>query len=351
MGERALVIGDVAVREPPRTLMVMWGDWVGRAAGVFLTLLVLAAGLRSIGRWRGRAAPEAPASSVAAPFDARVAVLPPAARFVAGALRAFARGSLLWMVVAVVFGDGALQANTLAQIRTFAAVFLAPEIAAWCVLLAFSARASMEDGALVLRRGAGRLDLAVKEIAAVEPWRLPVPGPGVSLRLASGERWRYGLAMTDPQALAAALAAAGCAARSAQPATPLLATRYAQARLASRPGHLDRLIAKFVLFPLVLAIPAFRLHQHIAYGDAFGELHTFGLAAYLNAFAVWWAAWAIGVVLCAATLRAAIEMGTVAAVLVSPVRSIVARRWLERLALAALYVGLPAWLMLRLAAG
>ena len=36
------------------------------------------------------------------------------------------------------FGDGALQANTLAQIRMFAALFLAPEAAAWCVLRAFA---------------------------------------------------------------------------------------------------------------------------------------------------------------------------------------------------------------------
>ena len=76
---------------------------------------------------------------------------------------------------------------------------------------------------------------------------------------------------------------------------------------------LDRPLVKFGLFPLLLAIPAFRLHQHIAYGSTFGEYHTFGLQAYLTTFALWWAAWAIGVVLCAAALRAAIEAGTLAA--------------------------------------
>jgi apolipoprotein N-acyltransferase len=32
-------------------------------------------------------------------------------------------------------------------------------------------------------------------------------------------------------------------------------------------------------------------------------------------------------------------------------QAIAARRWLERIGLAALYVGLPAWLLLRLVAG
>ena len=72
---------------------------------------------------------------------------------------------------------------------------------------------------------------------------------------------------------------------------------------------------KFLVFPLLLAVPAFRLHQHIAYGATFGEYYTFGLGAYLTTFALWWATWAMGVVLCAAALRLAVEAGTIAAVL------------------------------------
>jgi apolipoprotein N-acyltransferase len=132
------------------------------------------------------------------------------------------------------------------------------------------------------------------------------------------------------------------------PASP--ATRYAQVRLASRHGRLDRPLAKFGLLPLALAIPAFRLHQHIAYGSAFGELYSFGLKAWLSTFALWWAAWAIGVVLCATALRAAIEAGTLAGVWLAPQRAVVARRALERLGLAVLYLGMPAWLLLRIVA-
>jgi apolipoprotein N-acyltransferase len=345
MGERTLVIGDVAVHEAPRTLVLAWGDWVGPAATGFLLLLGVVAGLRRW--WPASAQARLPAAGVT-PLPNRMVVLPPAARFAAGLLRTFARASLFWMVAAVAFGDAPLQARTLAQIRIFTALFLAPEAAAWLVLRAFEARTAIEHGVLVLTRGRQRLELALRDIVAVESWRVPIPGPGAWLRLASGERWPYGLATADPLALARALQGAGAARLQELPHSR--AALYARARLAIRRGRLDQPLAKFVLLPLALAIPAFRLHQHIAYGSAFGELYTFGLLAYVKAFALWWAAWIIGVVLCAAVLRAVIEAGTIAAVLLHPDASVQVRRWLERIGLAALYLGVPAWLLLRLVA-
>jgi len=345
MGAQALAVGDLPAHAPPRTLMVAWGDWVGRAAAALLALLAALAALRRSG-WTGAGAPS-PAADVAA-LPADVALLPRSARVAAGALRTFARGGLLWMIAAVALGDAALQSNTLAQIRTFAGLFLVPEAAAWCVLRAFAARASIVDGALVFARGARRLALPLADIAAVEPWSLPIPGPGAALRLRTGERWRHDLAIAHPAGLARALSAAAGAAIPAE--TPTRAGRYAQASTALARGRLAHPLLKFGLFPLLLAIPAFRLHQHIAYGSAFGEYYSFGLKAYAATFALWWAAWAIAVVLCAAAVRALIEAGTLAGVMVAPARAIAARRELERLGLAALYLGLPAWLLLRLTA-
>jgi apolipoprotein N-acyltransferase len=344
MGQRTLVIGDVPVHDPPRTLMVAWGDWVGRAAAVLLALLAAAATLR---RRMGSGGHE-PVAAPAPSLPAEVAVLSPAARAFAGMLRAVGRGSLLVMAAIALFDDGALASSTLAQIRVFAVFFLVPEAAAWCVLRAFAARASIEEGALVLAHGTRRLELPLREIVAVRPWRLAVPGPGVSFQLASGKPWRHGLAHPDPAALARALAAAGAA---LQERAPSGAARHAQARRAVRRLVLERPLVKFVLFPLVLAIPAFRLHQHIAYGSSLGEYWSFGLAAYLEAFALWWAAWAIGVVLCAAALRAAIEAAAYAAEAVRPARAVEARRVLERLGLAAFYLGVPAWVLLRVLGG
>ena len=343
MGAQALAVGDLPVRTPPRTLMVAWGDWVGRASAALLALLAALAALRRWG-WTGLATPDPAADRPALPAD--VAVLPRPARVAAGALRVLARGGLLAMIAAVALGDIALQTNTLAQIRAFTGLFLLPEAAAWCVLRAFAARASIIDGALVFTRGARRLDLPLADIAAVEPWSLPIPGPGLALRLRTGERWRLGIALAHPDALARALSAATGTAIAT--VTPLRAGRYAHASAALARGRLAHPLVKFGLFPLLLAIPAFRLHQHIAYGGAFGEYYTFGLRAYATTFALWWAAWTIAVVLCAAAVRAVIEAGTLAGVMVAPSRAIAARGVMEQLGLAALYVGLPAWLLMRL---
>jgi len=344
MGERTLVIGDMPVGTPPRTLMVTWGNWVGLAGTAFLLLLAVTAAFPLL---RTHGAEEASESAVSMTFPARLAVLPPAARLAAGLLRTFARGSLLWMGAAILLCD-TFRGNTLAQFRTFAGFFLAPEAASWCILFAFAMRASIENGTLMLTRGAKRLELAMRGIVAVEPWRIPIPGPGASLRLVSGERWRYGLALANPAAYARALISPGA---PTQEKTPSRKTLYAKARLAIRRGRIDQTFAKYFLFPIALALPTFRLHQHIAYGSSFGEYYTFGLKAYLTSFAIWWAAWAIGVVLIAAALRAAIEAGTLLAVLLCPGVAIDIRRWLERLGLAALYLGLPAWMLMHVFGG
>jgi apolipoprotein N-acyltransferase len=344
LGERTLVLGELPVRDAGPTLMLAWGDWVGRAALAGLALMALLAGLR-------RAWPPGQAEAASASADARalaqVALLPPAARLIAGLLRGFARASLLWMLLLIALGEGLLQANTLAQLRSVAALFLAPELAAWCVLRAYRARASIDQaaGMLVLARGRQRLALPLADIAGIEPWWLRLPGPGAWLRLAGGARWHYGLVLAEPLALARLLQLAPAPAQS-------LSARYAQLCLTiNRRGWLQRPLAKFLLLPLALAIPAFRLHQHIAYGSSFGEWQAYGPLLFMKGFALWWAAWAVGVLLCAALLRAAIEAGTlVALLLLSPARAVELRRWLEGLGLAALYLGLPAWLLLRLLA-
>jgi apolipoprotein N-acyltransferase len=341
MGERTLVIANVTARSPAPTLMVRWGDWVGRAASVFLAALAAWAIVPS---WR-RPASEPAAARVAAFFPARVAVLPPAARAGAGLLRILARGGLLWMAATLLLND-ALRGNTLAQLRMFGALFLAPEAAAWCLLFLFSARASVANGSLILGQGARQVSIALGDIAAARLWRVPVPRPGLTLQLASGRRRSCGLALADPGLLIAALAAAGMAPPAATASAPTLLDTYSHTAGAMRRSLFDHPLAKYLLLPLALAIPAFHLHQHIAYGGAFGEYYSFGLRAYLGAFALWWAAWSIGVILFEALLRAAIEAGTLLAALLRPRRTHAIRHALERLGHAALFLGLPAWFLI-----
>ncbi|HWS78871.1 MAG TPA: hypothetical protein VN205_10920, partial [Thermomonas sp.] len=113
----------------------------------------------------------------------------------------------------------------------------------------------------------------------------------------------------------------------------------------------DQPLLKFGLFPLLLALPAFRLHQHIAYGSSFGEYHAFGLQAYLSALLIWWTAWSIGMALFAMALRSLVELGAMGALLLRPTRAGVVRNALQGAARALYFIGAPAWLLWRLLAG
>lgn len=339
-GRRHLVIGEAAVGEPPWTLAAVWGDWVGPAAAIVLLLQGLANLCRRL---------PPPATRAAAARDPlAAAMLPAAVQRIAALLMLLSRGGALAIAASALWGD-ALQLPALAQLRGFAALVLAPGAAAWLLVRSWRAALSIDADGLVLQRGAQRHLLPAASIAAVAPWRLPWPGPGLTLHRTDGPPRR--LVFDDAAALARACAAIRSAMPHTAPAAPGLADVLAEARAAGPATRLAAPAWKFGLLPLALALPAFRLHQQIAYGGTFGEALSFGWAAWLGAAMLWWAAWAIGVVLCAAVLRAAIGLGTLAAARRAPAA---AARWhaaLERFGLAALYLGLPAWLALRLLSG
>ncbi|OYU99557.1 MAG: apolipoprotein N-acyltransferase, partial [Burkholderiales bacterium PBB5] len=315
---------------PPRTLMLAWGDWVGPAALVVLGLLLVGPPLvRRLAR--EGAAPAVPT---------HVVLLPRAARVASGALRVLARLCLLGLALALLL-DEDLRSRTLAQLRWVGALVVAPELAALSLLAAYRTRLSLTPGLLSFTRGAQRLELPLATLAAVRPWRWPWPSAGLHLQLSGGAAWPLGLASRDAAALARALAAAGAPA-----AEPVSA--YAQARGAVAPGRWAHPLLKFGLLPLVLAVPAFHLHQHIAYGSGVGEYLSFGLKAYLQAFARWWAAWGVGVLLAAAVLRGAAEAMAWLVARWRPDAALPWRRGLERGAVGLLWFGLPAWLVLRL---
>lgn len=345
MGEQKLLIGEVSVRQPPATLMVAWGDWVGRTAFALLLLQALFWVGKALKRGKHSASPPPAATTAHAAYRAGAIVLAPVSRIAAGVLRVFAFGSLFWMGAALLFQSE--QMNPLAQMRMFAALFLAPLAAAWCIARAFAATARIEGDALVLEQRERRTEIPIKHIAAVEPWALPLPSTGVWLRMESGRRWSRGLALDDPAAMIDALIHAGAPASVAEASTGR-ALAYARTRLAvARHRLLDHPLVKFVLFPLIPALPAFRLHQHIAFGGTFGEYHTYGLQAYLTALGIWWASWAIGLVIFAALLRVIIETGTWLSLVLRRESAIGIRRMLEVLGRVVFYVGVPAWLLFR----
>jgi apolipoprotein N-acyltransferase len=349
MGEPAVLVGEIRAQDPPPTLMVRWGDWVGPAGLLGLLGLAVVSIWRRVRQRTLARRTDAEASAGPAAYSEQVIVLSAVWRIAAASLRLCAGVGLLAVALRMLLRDG-LQVNSLSQVGWFLAAVVAPALAAWALQRAFAARAHIEAGLLVLQQRGQRVEIPLAAIAALQVWRLPLPTSGVDLLLTSGKRWSQGIAVADPHALLQALNAAGSSARSAGTHAPALA-RYAHNRAASKRRWMDHPLLKFVLFPLPPALPAFRLHQHIAFGGSLGEYYTYGLQAWLTGLVIWWVAWAIGLMLFAAALRVLIEAGCVIAQGTSSARAAGVRHALEWLGRLLLYGGVPTWLLLRITAG
>ncbi|MGV8944753.1 apolipoprotein N-acyltransferase, partial [Thermomonas sp.] len=275
MGNAAMLVGEVSVRDPPKTLLVAWGDWVGRAALALLALFGLIGG---IGRWRSRhprSHDANAASSATGGYRAKVIVLTPFWRIVIVALKLVARAMLLWMGLTWWLGD-ASRLTSISGIRLFLALVAVPEVLAWGIARLFAASSFIDGDALVLEQRTRRIEIPLRNIAGLQAWRWPWPSAGAWIELANGQRWSGGIALANLPALADALVHAGAA-----PAVAVMKggrmAMYAQLRGLSPRHWLDHGLVKFVLFPLLPALLAFRLHQHIAFGGTFGEYQTYGL--------------------------------------------------------------------------
>ncbi len=349
MGDQSVLAADIPARAPLPTLVVRWGDWLGGAALLFLLGLAgSAAWLRMRAGDAGRADP-AHGGSVRQPLDAPIALLTPGWRSVAAALRVVAGLGLFWLGLGMLLRDG-MQVTTLAPVWQFGATVLAPALAAWAIVRAFAGRARIAGGCLVLDTPALRIDVPLTSISTLRAWRLPLPGAGVDLALKDGANLAQRILIADPQALLDALQSAGAPAQWCDRGSDARA-RFARLRATAAPRWFDHALVKFVLFPLLPALPAFRLHQVIAYGGTFGEYYTYGLVAYLAGLAIWWASWALGLVLFAALLRAAVEVSTLFAWRLLPLRAAGLRVALEALARLVYFLGVPLWLLLRFVAG
>ncbi|MBX3024290.1 hypothetical protein KF840_05190 [bacterium] len=270
-------------------------------------------------------------------------------RVAAALLAGVSRCGLLLLAVLLFFPDvwpevGGRLDNPLRLFRGVASLSLLPGVAGWLLQRAFAARASIGDGVLTLRRAGQRIEMATAAIAAVRPWRLPLPAGGVSLRLDAGRRFRLALQVRDPVAFAAALGAAGVADGTSAAAHPV--ARYAASRAVWRRRWYHPLLA-FGLFGLVPALPVFRLHQWVAYGGTFGEYYMYGLRAYVAGLAIFWGTAVVYLVLYAAVLRAVVETLAYATAWLAPMR-LPAVRGAAETARRGLYFGAVPLFLLRL---
>lgn len=343
MDQEAVLVGTLHARAPAPTLMLRWGDWVGPTAFAGLLLFAAITLLRAARqRWRARHAPHATIEHDA-PLD--MTLLTPFWRIVITLLRVVARGGLLWMALQVLTNDGT-PINPVAQIWLFAGLVLLPEAAAWSLMRAFAATLRIDGGTLVLEQPSRRIEIACSDIVDARAWRIPLPATGTSLQLQTGP-WRHAIAGIDPLRLIERLRAIGAGSipqgRSASRASIL-----GHALHATRHRLLDHPAFKFGLFPLLPALPAFRLHQVIAYGGTFGEWQTYGAKAWLLALFVWWASWAVNLAMIAAGLRVLVEAGTLLPLALRPQKTTDVRHMLEIAARALFYIGVPLWLAVRL---
>ena len=276
---------------------------------------------------------------------ATVGVYSTPARIAAGMLVAISRASAPGILALVVLAnDPPITTPALVTLTTLFA--LAPAFAAW--LLAWRARAtlSLTDAALVVRGRGLRIEIPCASIGAVEPWVIPLPGVGLSLRMRSGRRLQYGFQVDNPTTLLGALAdVAGV--EAARAVADHASVVYAHAKKGVAPRRWYHGFGKFVAFALLPTLVLFNLHQHIAYGGTFGEYYLLGFASFVRTFVIYWGTVSIYLVLYAGTWRVAAEGVALAAAWVAPSRAARVRRMVEIGCRLAYYGGVPLLLALR----
>ncbi|MBK8286055.1 MAG: apolipoprotein N-acyltransferase [Ahniella sp.] len=343
MGQQAVLVGEIPIRGPMPTLMMGWGNWVGRAGLLFLVgfAVVVLWPRRLTGNTNHDEGTIDPAN-----WSAEGTVLTPIWRVVAGTLRVSAAVGLVWLLIRMFVWDG-FQVNSLIQIKLFGATVLLPMLLAWVVMRIFAVKIRLTSQHLALVQRGQRTEIPLSDLNGLLVWRLPWPISGVDLLFGNGKRWSSGLALRDPAQLLAALAVAGAPVHWVDEASKSRAD-WAASRAANHHRFFDRTLVKFVLFPLLMALPAFRLHQIIAFGGMFGEYFTYGPGAWLIGLMIWWAAWMIGLMLFAGLLRVVVEVIVAGVGLLRSVAAQQVRRVLEVLVKLIYFVGIPAWFLVRL---
>jgi hypothetical protein len=257
-------------------------------------------------------------------------------RGLAAILFALSRGFLPWILWRVWTAvDPPITPPLLGQMLLV--VWALPGAAAWMIGRAFAARARVDATGLVIARGEQRLTVARERIAAVTPWRVPLPEPGFAVGLADGRE--LAIAARDPTPLLA-----GLDARALR--HPLMVWAAARPPASTAWYYVRR----YVLFAFFPAAVLFNAHQHIAYGAFLGQYYLMGLGPWLTTAAIYWATLCAYLLLYASALRGVAEMAALLAAWAAPARAASVRAVVERVDQIAFYLGVPLLLALRFTA-
>jgi apolipoprotein N-acyltransferase len=226
------------------------------------------------------------------------------------------------------------------MIRSFVLGTALPAAMAWGVVRLFAGTAEVQDATLRLRRSDLEIDVPCASIAALRPWRLPLPRAGLTIRT-SGGALPVAIAIDDPSALVDRLAA--CVAgigKAPHDSTVVWAATRRRRRWWSG-------LLKFPVFGTAPACILFYTHQHIAYGGTFGQYYLEGALPYLSTLGEYWATTIILLVSYASIWRAAAEIVVWTAALAGRAAAAGARRAVEIACGLAYFGGVPALLALR----
>ncbi|MBN8230331.1 hypothetical protein JYK02_22740 [Corallococcus macrosporus] len=197
------------------------------------------------------------------------------------------------------------------------------------------------EGLLLTQAGGAHFEIPFEALESIQPWRLPIPGPGLTLRLRTGRAFEQSLEVQAPMRLLAALGTWGEARIDPR-------VRYAQARSEKwRRRWYDQAL-KYGLVPGVLAGIFFRAHQYISFGGPFGELQMYGWTAYLTSYVRIWLPVFLALLLFGCFWRAFAEAFCFSAAWLGPSWARNVRIGAEWTCRALYYVALPAFLVARL---
>jgi hypothetical protein len=265
----------------------------------------------------------------------------PALRLLAIAAQALSAGNLVYLIALSLLGflEGLDPFSPLELVVRLVVLSFLPLVLVWLLRRLTAATLLVEPTRLVLQLRSVRFEIPLESVTGIEPWRLPLPGSGLALRMKSGRRFQYSLQVAAPAPLLHTLSAA---LPSGASAAEHPGSRLGQARHDWRPRFWDKPAFKFGLFPLIPTGIMFRAHQIITYGGAFGEYDVLGLSAYLQTFALYWVSFTTGLLLYASFWRTLAEILAFAFTWLLPSRALGVRLTAEWLCRLAYYVAFPA---------
>ncbi len=265
-------------------------------------------------------------------------------RLVAAALvAASAVGILLVLARIVRGGDPPL---TVIPLLLLAVTMVAvPAVVAALLRRTFAAGISVDGDSVVVTRRDLRLEIPRSAIVAIEPWTIPLPTAGATMRLRSGAPFGWELGLETPRMLPRFLvdrAAAG-------PRTDVTAPAFLHADARGAAGTLRwwQWLLKFPLLGLVPTMVVFNAHQWIAYGGTFGEYYQYGARPYLLTFLDYWTTVTIYLTLWAGAWRVLAEVVAWGVSRLAPGATVVVRRVVEAGCRVLYYGGVPVLLALR----